>query len=155
MRTHTLTREQPVAADVDTCWRFFSDPRNLARITPPRLDFTILGDLPPEIYPGLMIEYRVRPLFGLRVPWLTEITHVERGRYFCDEQRIGPYALWHHEHFFESDGAGGVLMRDIVHYSLPFSPVSEFLHPLVVEPQLREIFDFRTGAVGRIFPVSS
>ena len=100
MGIHVLTRSQIVPASVEECWAFFSDPRNLSKITPPALDFRVLSDLPAKVYPGMMIQYRVRPLLGIPLTWLTEITHVEEPGHFVDEQRVGPYTLWHHEHWF-------------------------------------------------------
>jgi ligand-binding SRPBCC domain-containing protein len=98
MGIHVLQRRQIVAAPLENCWRFFSDPRNLAKITPPALDFQIIGEPAAEMYAGMMIQYRVRPLLGIPMRWLTEITRVEPMRYFVDEQRVGPYKVWHHEH---------------------------------------------------------
>jgi ligand-binding SRPBCC domain-containing protein len=148
---HVLRTTQIVPASLETCWEFFSDPRNLARITPPSLDFQILSELPREMHPGLMIEYRVRPLLGLPMRWLTEITHVEKPGYFVDEQRVGPYRLWHHEHHFRALDAGRTEMRDVVHYVLPCAPFSEVVHPFLVAPELRRIFAYREQAVREIF----
>ena len=128
---HVLKKRQVVDADIRECWAFFSDPHNLAKITPPNLDFRVLSELPDEIYEGMMVEYRVRPLLGIPMKWLTEISRVRAPHYFVDDQRVGPYALWHHV--------------------LPFSPVSEAIHSLVVSPQLEAIFDFRNQAVEKIF----
>lgn len=141
-----------IPAGIEECWSFFSDPANLARITPPSLDFEIVSDLPREIHPGLMIEYRVRPIFGIRMAWLTEITQVERPLRFVDEQRVGPYRIWHHEHRFREVEDGRTEMCDIVHYVLPFSPFSELAHSWLVAPELRRIFDFRERAVREFFP---
>ncbi len=154
MIVHKLEREQTVNTDIETCWRFFSNPANLSRITPQHLDFQILSTLPEEIYEGLMINYRVRPLLGIPLTWLTEISYVRRLEYFCDEQRVGPYAVWHHEHFFTPLDDNKVMMRDLVHYQLPLSPASEIIHPLVVKSQLNGIFDYRVKAVEQIFPAS-
>lgn len=148
---HVLETTQTLPIPVERAWDFFSDPRNLSRITPPELDFTIVSSLPPRIYPGMMIEYRVRPLPGMRVHWLTEITHVEPGRRFVDEQRIGPYRVWHHEHHFRALDGAGVEMTDRVTYVLPFSPLGDLAHPLLVRPQLRKIFAFREKAVRELF----
>ncbi len=101
-----------------------------------------------------MIEYRVRPLFGLPTPWLTEITHVERLKSFIDEQRIGPYQIWHHEHRFEDLGDGRIQMHDTVTYVLPFSPWGEWAHPILVKPQLNKIFSHREKVVGELFAPS-
>jgi len=148
---HVLKKRQVVNADVRTCWKFFSDPHNLAKITPPALGFRVLSELPGEIYEGMMIEYRVRPLLGVPVTWLTEISRVRPPHYFVDEQRVGPYALWHHEHeFLELDG-GRTELVDRIHYVLPLSPLSELAHPLLVAPQLKSIFDYRCQAVEEIF----
>jgi ligand-binding SRPBCC domain-containing protein len=151
MPIHVLEQSQDVPGTLTACWDFFSDPRNLARITPPELGFQVISSLPPRIHPGMMIQYRVRPLFGIPLTWLTEITHVDEPRSFIDEQRIGPYKIWHHEHTFIDSGNGVVTMRDKVTYVLPFGPLGDIVHPFIVAPQLRRIFDFRTQAVSSIF----
>lgn len=153
MAIHVLRTTQIVPATVEECWAFFSDPRNLAEITPKALDFQVLSDLAPAIYPGMMIEYRVRPLLGLPVTWLTEITHVEEGRRFVDEQRVGPYAIWHHEHTFAALDDRRTEIRDVVHYVLPFGWLGNLVHPFLVAPQLRKIFAFREKAVRDRFGV--
>jgi ligand-binding SRPBCC domain-containing protein len=152
MPIHTLEQSQTVPASLQACWDFFSDPRNLARITPPELGFEVTSPLPSRMHPGLMIQYRVRPLFGIPLTWLTEITHVDEPHSFVDEQRIGPYRIWHHEHRFTDAGNGTVTMHDKVTYVLPFGPIGNLIHPLIVQPQLRRIFTFRTQAVQRLFP---
>jgi ligand-binding SRPBCC domain-containing protein len=151
MPVHVLRTTQVVSASIADCWAFFSDPRNLSRITPPALDFQVLSDLPSAIHAGMMIQYRVRPLLGIAVTWLTEITHVEAGRYFVDEQRVGPYAVWHHEHTFTALAGGRTEIGDMVHYVLPFGWLGNLAHPLLVTPQLRKIFAFREKAVAAHF----
>ena len=99
----------------------------------------------------MMIEYRVRPLFGIPATWLTEITHVEPGKFFVDEQRIGPYRMWHHEHHFTALGDGKVEVRDRVTYVLPLGWLGELAHPFLVKPQLERIFAYREKAVGELF----
>jgi len=153
MPIHTLHCRQTLDVDREQAWHFFSDPRNLARITPPALDFQIVTpDLPAAIHPGMMIQYRVRPLLGIAMRWLTEITHVEAGHFFVDEQRVGPYAIWHHEHHFRDAGPGRVELEDRVTYRLPFGWLSEPMHALVVRDQLQAIFAHRRQAVEAIFP---
>jgi ligand-binding SRPBCC domain-containing protein len=154
MAIHTIQRTQIVRSPLRDCWLFFSNPQNLARLTPPALDFQVLSDVPEEIYPGLMIQYRVRPLFGLPLIWLTEISHVEPERSFVDEQRLGPYRLWHHEHHFRGLDEYHTEMRDRVHYILPFAPFSEFMHPWLVKPKLEQIFDYRERETQQIFNAS-
>ena len=149
---HVLQTTQVIPVTLDRAWDFFSDPRNLAKITPPELDFTILTTLPERVHAGLMIEYRVRPLLGIPVRWLTEITHVEPEKFFVDEQRIGPYRIWHHEHHFKALDDGHTEITDRVTYVLPFGPLGDLVHPFLVKPQLAKIFAFREKAVGEMFP---
>jgi ligand-binding SRPBCC domain-containing protein len=141
---YTLARTQTVEMSLERCWSFFSDPRNLAKITPPSLGFRVCSELPQEIYPGLMIRYRVSPVLGIPMTWLTEITRVERPAYFVDEQRVGPYRIWHHEHFFRALDDARTEVRDLVHYVPPLGPLGALLNALLVRPQLERIFDFRT-----------
>lgn len=152
MPVHTLHRSQTISCTLPEAWDFFSNPRNLARITPPSLDFHILTpDLPERVHTGMMIQYRVRPLAGIPMTWLTEIAHVSEGRYFVDEQRVGPYAIWHHEHWFRQVSEGRVEIEDRVTYRLPFGWLSEPIHALIVRRQLAAIFAYRNVAVGELF----
>ncbi len=151
MAIHTFKKSQIIPASLAQCWNFFSDPHNLSQITPASLDFTVLSELPDAVYPGMMIEYRVRPLFGIPVRWLTEITHVEPMTRFVDEQRSGPYRLWHHEHTFTQLDNNRILARDLITYILPFGWLVDLADPLMVRRQLNMIFDYRTKAVARIF----
>lgn len=145
----TLERTQFLPADPATVWAYFSTPQNLNALTPPEMHFEILSQ-PEPMYQGQLIAYRIRVAPGVRLNWLTEIRHVREGRYFVDEQRRGPYALWYHEHRFEPKD-GGVLMTDRVTYALPFGPLGDLVHALWVGRQLREIFDFRREAVAKVF----
>ncbi|MDQ6860972.1 MAG: SRPBCC family protein [Verrucomicrobiota bacterium] len=150
MPIYTLARTQTAEMPLERCWAFFSDPRNLAKITPPSLGFRVRSDLPEEIYPGLMIRYRVSPLLGVPMTWLTEITRVERPRYFVDEQRVGPYRIWHHEHFFRAIDDARTEVRDLVHYMPPLGPLGAIVNALLVRPQLERIFDFRTEQLAKM-----
>ena len=152
MPIYTLNRTQVVPMTLEKCWAFFSDPRNLEKITPPALRFRVKSELPPKIYPGLMIQYTVSPLFGLPLSWLTEIIHVDEPHYFVDEQRVGPYRLWHHEHFLRPAAGGGVEVRDLVHYVPPLGPFGTLLNDLVIRRQLERIFSFRTEALAELAP---
>ena len=154
MPIYTLQHRQIVKASLSECWDFFSNPGNLATITPPWLDFKVLSELPAAIYPGMMIEYRVRPLLGIPVTWLTEITHVDEQRSFVDEQRVGPYKVWHHEHRFQQHDPGQVEIFDLAHYVLPFGALGAMAHPFFVKPQLKEIFSFREKKVAERFGAS-
>ena len=143
MPIYQLARTQTVSLGIEECWRFFSDPRNLRKITPPEMNFRIKRELPSEVYPGLMIEYTVSPLFGIPLTWLTEIVQVDAPHRFVDEQRVGPYRIWHHEHTFRAVSEGETEMRDLVTYVPPFGPLGALLNPLLIRPQLEKIFDYR------------
>lgn len=144
-----LKREQFIKSDIDTVWEFFSNPRNLKIITPPYMGFDIINDIPDKVYEGLIIEYTVSPLLNIPLKWISEISYVKDKEYFIDEQKVGPYKLWHHTHFFEKKD-NGVLMKDIVYYELPFSPISNLFH-FIVKMRLDEIFNFRFNKVNEIF----
>ena len=145
-----LHREQFVAGDPAAIWDFFSAPQNLDALTPPSLRFRIIGPPPPRMYAGQLIEYRVGILPGVWTRWLTEITHVRDGEYFVDEQRIGPYRLWHHEHHFRP-AAGGVHMTDHVTYEVGWGPLGDLLERVWVRRELATIFDFRRAQVASVF----
>lgn len=147
---YQFKREQLVKADLQTCWEFFSSPKNLKKITPPYMGFDVLSEVPETMYEGLMIGYRVKPLFHIPVEWITEITHVREKKFFVDEQRKGPYKIWHHEHHFE-ETENGVLMTDIVTYEMPFGILGKMVHPFVVKKKLEEIFDFRRTMTDAFF----
>lgn len=151
MPVHTLERTQIIRAPLRTAWEFFSNPRNLEKITPPSLGFHILSELPDKMYPGMMIRYRVSPLLGIPLAWVTEIKHVDDQNYFVDEQRVGPYRMWHHEHHFRDLGDGRIEMLDRVTYQLPLGWLSEPVHALVVKPQLQTIFEYRANVTDKLF----
>jgi ligand-binding SRPBCC domain-containing protein len=140
MKLHVLEREQRLPIGIGEAWAFFSDPRNLARITPPEMRFEITSRPPERMHPGLIVIYRVRPLAGIAVTWVTEITHVQEPSFFVDEQRFGPYRFWHHQHHFR-EVPGGVEARDVVHYALPRGGGA--VGRLLVAPRLEAIFDHR------------
>ncbi len=151
MKIYSLNREQLVRASLTETWQYFSNPNNLKHITPSELGFRVLTkDLPEEIYPGLFIEYKVSPLLRIPVTWVTEITHVEHQIMFADEQRIGPYRIWSHKHFFRKEGKF-THMTDRVDYALPLVPLQGFVNRMIVERKLDQIFEFRRAAVIKIF----
>jgi ligand-binding SRPBCC domain-containing protein len=131
-------------------WAFFATPRNLDELTPPDLRFRIVSAVPTRMYAGQLIEYRISPLPGVWLRWLTEIRHVREGEYFVDEQRIGPYRLWYHEHQFESV-PGGVMMTDRVTYEIGWGPLGWLAEKLWVRRQLAYIFAYRRAGVARRF----
>ena len=141
---HTLKTKQFLKSDINTLWKFMSSPKNLATITPPYMGFHILSDDKDitEMYQGQIIEYFVTPVLGIKMHWVTEITHVEHLHYFVDEQRFGPYKLWHHKHFLKQV-EGGVEMIDIVHYKIPFGFIGRIANALFIKNKIKEIFDYR------------
>ena len=151
MAVQILHRVQLIPAPLDKVWSFFADPANLPKITPPDMQFVILspsrGD---RIYAGELIEYKLRPLPWMRVRWLTEITQVEEGHYFVDEQRRGPYKLWHHQHHFRKID-GGVEMTDLVHYMAPLGVFGDLANAFFVRRRLEEVFAYRRQVVNSTF----
>ena len=146
LRYHVLRREQRLPRPPDQVFPFFADAHNLEAITPPWLGFRVLTPHSTELRAGSLIEYRLR-LHGVPLAWLTRIEDWTPGVRFVDSQLAGPYALWHHTHEFEPAGATGTLMRDTVRYALPYWPLGEVAHALVVRRDLAAIFDFRAQAV--------
>ena len=147
---YQLKRTQLIKSDLKTCWEFFSSPQNLKESTPPYMGFDIKVSLPKEMYEGLMIAYTVRPLFSIPMTWITEIKTVKENQFFVDEQRKGPYTIWHHEHHFK-ETPEGVEMTDIVTYVLPLGFLGRLVHPFIVKPKLDEIFAYRFKRVEEIF----
>ena len=147
MSTHSFQTRQILPISLEKAWDYFSNPANLQAITPPDMGFTIVSKYHgPRMYAGQLIEYKVSPLLGIPMYWMTEITQVSEGRYFVDEQRFGPYSLWHHQHHFKAI-PGGVAMEDIVHYKIPMGFLGDIANALFVRKQLQGIFDFRYKAV--------
>lgn len=147
---YQLKRIQNLPISIEKAWDFFSSPKNLATITPDELGFEIKSELPEKMYPGMFIKYTVKPLLGIRMTWVTEITQVNEPHFFIDEQRVGPYAIWHHQHFFKAI-PGGVEMTDIVDYQLPLAPLGNFMHPLIIKGKLKQIFDYRNDKMVELF----
>ncbi len=151
MKTHTVKYEQFVPVDLATAWEFFSSPKNLAKITPQHMGFQITNKYEVgKMYPGMLITYKVSPLLGIKLDWCTEITHVKDQVYFVDEQRFGPYAMWHHQHHFETV-TGGVMMTDIVDYAIPFGWLGSIANVLLVKNAVKEIFEFRKQKIAELF----
>ncbi|CAN5477535.1 SRPBCC family protein [soil metagenome] len=150
-KVYSLKTIQKIPVDLATAWDFFSNPANLSRITPADMGFNIISKHHGEkMYAGQLIEYKVSPVLGIPLYWMTEITHVEDQQYFVDEQRFGPYSLWHHQHHFKAID-GGVEMTDIVHYKMPFWFLGDIANSLFVTKQLQGIFDYRFKKVIELF----
>ena len=151
MKVYRLSRTQKIPLSLEDAWSYFSSPKNLQEITPDDLKFRILTDiLEDKMYSGQIINYIVTPLLNIPMRWTTEIKHVEEGVYFVDEQRFGPYALWHHKHFIK-EIKGGVEMIDIIDYKLPFGILGRLAHPILVKRKLNEIFTYRYNKLIELF----
>jgi len=136
---------------LEEVWQFFSRPENLNAITPEDMSFEILSNIEGmEMYPGMIVQYRVSPFTGVKMNWVTEITHIKDRVYFIDEQRFGPYALWHHQHHFKAQ-EGGILMTDTLHYKVPYGFIGTLADKLLVDKRIEEIFQYRVKAVAQIF----
>lgn len=146
-KVYSFKTVQTIQISLEEAWSFFSRPANLKDITPASMGFDIISKYPgEEMYAGQIIEYTVKPLCSIPVYWMTEITHVAAPHYFIDEQRFGPYSLWHHQHHFKEVG-DGIEMTDIIHYKIPFWFLGDIANELFVKNQLRQIFDYRYRSI--------
>lgn len=151
MQIYTLQRKQVIPLTIQKTWDFFSNPRNLATITPPQLGFSIThGQHEEHIFTGKIISYKVKPMLGIPLTWVTEISDVRAPHFFIDKQLVGPYKLWSHKHFFKPVGKK-TEMTDIVDYAVPGLWLSPLVHRWVVRPRLEAIFDFRRKKLVEIF----
>ncbi len=151
MGFYQFKRTQMINRPVEQIWEFISSPKNLKLITPDYMGFDIISDdIPDKMYEGMIVSYKVSPLLGIKTTWVTEITHLKENSYFVDEQRVGPYKIWHHQHILEPK-AGGTLMTDIVSYQPPMGLLGNIANSLVIRGKLNEIFDFRTNVLSEIF----
>jgi len=151
MAVYQYFREQKIPASIEEIWDFISSPENLKHITPEYLGFEITSaHMPLKMYPGMIIMYKIKPLFNIKMTWVTEITQVKEKEFFVDEQRVGPYKMWHHEHRISAI-SDGVKMEDILTYQLHLSFIGKLLNELFVTKKINQIFDYRQEALIRIF----
>lgn len=150
MKIYTLHEKQKLPISLKEAWDFLSNPANLKIITPDYMGFEILSGADRPMYAGQLIQYIVTPIAGIKTKWVTEITHVQNLEFFVDEQRFGPYSLWHHKHFIK-EIPGGVEMEDIVDYKLPMGILGQWAHPFLVKPKLQEIFKYRKQKLTELF----
>ena len=151
MAAHSFKTVQIIPVSLQEAWAFFSNPSNLPLITPVAMSFNIISKYHGDnLYPGQILEYQVAPVAGIKMYWMTEITHVEEYKYFVDEQRFGPYAMWHHQHFFRTV-KDGIEMTDIIHYKNPFGFIGSAIDPFLTKPRLKKIFDYRRTKIEEVF----
>lgn len=145
-----FSSKQKLPISVKEAWEFLSNPKNLKTITPNYMSFDIISGADKTMFAGQIIQYKVTPILGIKTIWVTEITHMIENEYFVDEQRFGPYSLWHHKHFIKQIN-GGVEMEDIIDYKIPFGFIGRMLHPILVKPKLQEIFKYRQAKLIELF----
>jgi ligand-binding SRPBCC domain-containing protein len=143
-----LVQEQFLPISIEKAWDFFATPKNLNEVTPKDMVFKILGDIPEKMYQGMFIRYKITPMLNIQLDWCTEITHIQEGQFFVDEQRKGPYNIWHHEHHFKSV-EGGVLMTDILHYDVGMGIFGWIAGKLFVDNKVKQIFEYRKEILGK------
>jgi len=149
---YTLSVEQELPISTAEAWKFLSNPGNLEKITPKQMGFVITSQPSQKVYPGQIISYKISLLPGIKTNWVTEITHVEEEKYFIDEQRFGPYLMWHHEHWIKRT-TSGVMLYDKVSYKIPFGIIGQLTHQLFIKQKLTAIFTHRFNIMQTIFGI--
>jgi len=151
MPVYQLVKKLKLPISIEEAWDFIASPKNLKTITPDYMGFEILTeDLPNKIYAGMIISYIVKPIFSIKTNWVTEITHIKQLNYFVDEQRVGPYSIWHHQHKLEAI-EGGILMTDIVSYKPPFGLFGKLANFLFIRNKINKIFEYRETKLIELF----
>lgn len=151
MKVYKLERIQKIPVSLDEAWQFFSRPENLRKITPKEMGFVIKSDVKDiEMFSGMLIVYTVKPVLGIPMTWVTEIKNIKDKEHFIDEQRFGPYSLWHHQHKFKAI-EGGVEMTDVVQYVLSLGIIGQIMNTLFIKNKLKQIFDYRVKVVEELF----
>ncbi len=152
MPVHRISDEIEIPVPLDEAWSFFSNPNNLQKLTPESMNFKqVYQPESEEVYPGMMLVYKVSPLLGIPLEWVTEIVQVDRKARFVDDQVKGPFAMWHHIHEFEERGSS-TLVRDLLYYRMPFGPFGSIAHALFAKKQIHDIFEFRKEGLRELFP---
>ena len=149
MKLYQIKTQQKLPISIEKAWVFLVIQKS-KKITPEEMSFEIISGAEKSIYPGQIIQYNVSPIFGIKLRWVTEITHVIDNKYFVDEQRFGPYSLWHHKHFFK-EIKGGILMEDVVDYKIPLGWLGQLAHFIFVKNRLKKIFKFRENMLVKLF----
>ncbi len=150
MKLFRLDEKQCLPISINEAWDFFSNPNNLGEITPPSLKLKMTSEIPDKMYAGMIITYKISPLLGVPIYWITEITQVDEPYLFIDEQRLGPYRFWHHQHHFR-EIRKGVEMQDVVHYALYAGAIGGIMNTLIVRNKLQQIFSYRRRYLERRF----
>lgn len=150
MKIYELKSKQKLPISINEAWEFFSDPSKLPELSPSWMHFKVSSLPEGAMYPGMIATYTLKPLLGIKLNWVTEITQVKDKSYFIDEQRFGPYRFWHHEHRI-NEIDGGVQLIDTVHYALPFGMLGQIVHKLNVEKKVQAVFKYRYDTLVDLF----
>ncbi len=148
---YTLKTEQVLDVTLYKAWDFFSSPENLQKITPLHMAFQLTSTVEAKAYQGQIITYKIGILPGIKSSWVTEITHLKDKSLFIDEQRFGPYKMWHHEHWFEELPNGKTLMKDKISYKIPFGVLGHLAQRVFIKKQLHAIFEHRYTSLEKLF----
>ena len=150
MKMYVLNSIQQLPISLEEAWDFFSNPNQLKKITSDDIAMKVMDDLPEQIYEGMIVRYRIQPIFKFNMQWVTEITHIKERVQFIDEQRFGPFRFWHHQHRLV-EIKDGVELQDTVHYVMPFSILGRFVHRFFVRKLLESIFSYRKKQLDAYF----
>jgi ligand-binding SRPBCC domain-containing protein len=153
MQIHQLYRRQELNMALAEAWDFFSSPHHLNDITPAFFHVEITSGVPPKIYAGLMIGYRMKAVFGIPMAWLSEISHCDEPKRFVYQQRLGPFKFWSHEVCLTETGQG-VQLEDIVFYAMPFGWLGDLFNRWLIADRLERIFDARRDCLKRQWPMA-
>ncbi len=154
MKVFQYKTEQFLPIEMDQAWAFFSSPANLAVLTPKEMGFTVLTKLDKDIHNQMIIDYTVKPLLNVPLHWRTQIIDVKEKLEFTDIQLKGPFKLWKHLHQFIQQ-ENGILIKDEVHYVLPFGFIGEIAHSLIVKKRIDGIFSYRKKVLDNLFVTNS
>jgi len=148
---YQIKRKQILPIPIAKAWDFFCDPENLKLITPPYLSYKMLSRSDAgEMYPGMILSYKVSPVLNIDIKWATEITQVKEQKYFIDNQIKGPYKIWHHEHHFK-EIENGTEMRDILYYEMPYGILGKLIHKIFIRKRVKKIFNYRYKKLKELF----
>ena len=150
MKTYQFKAKQFLPITINEAWDFFSNPNNLPKITPPWLNFEVTTQLESRMYAGMIITDLVRRILNIPATWVTEITQVHVPNFFVDEQKFGPYKLWHHQHVFR-EAKNGIEMEDIVNYAVPLGFIGRLANNLIISKKIKSIFEYRTEILNKMF----
>tara|TARA_B100001113_G_scaffold73297_1_gene56863 strand:+ start:51 stop:578 length:528 start_codon:yes stop_codon:yes gene_type:complete len=148
---YSLKVKQKINQPIEEVWSFFATPKNLNELTPKNMSFKIISGRSNDFFPGKIISYSVNPFKYWKIKWVTEITHINKNKLFIDEQRFGPYLMWHHEHHFIKNDDGSTTIYDKVIYKIPYGIIGKIAHKLFIRKRLKEIFNFRKKRINELF----